>query len=114
MRQALRWFLLAICPLPLAAQAASPPAVDYARLADLVVHRTWKLAPGERVVFFWDKAYDRGMASALRAAVLKAGATVDDLAAPTAAAFRQMTPAQLAARDSAWPHSSLRVAPRRS
>lgn len=102
MRQALKWLLVAICPLPLAAQAARPPAVDYARLADLVVHRTWKLAPGERVVFFWDKAYDRGMASALRAAVLKAGATVEDIAAPTAAAFRQLTPAQLAARDSAW------------
>ncbi len=88
----------------LVAQPAAKPAVavDYARLADLTVNRTWKLQKGERVVFFWDKASDRGMAAALRAAVAKAGGLVDEIAAPTPESIKNLTPTGRAKRDSAW------------
>jgi hypothetical protein len=76
--------------------------VDYGKLADLTVRRAWKLEPGERVVFFWDPAYDRGMAEALRAAVAKAGATVEVIAAPTAASVTTMTAAERRKRDEGW------------
>ncbi len=85
-----------------AAQPQTKSVVDYARLADLAVNRTWKLAKGERVVFFWDKAFDRGMAAPLRAAVVKAGGIVDDIAAPTLESTKGLTPARRAKRDAEW------------
>jgi leucyl aminopeptidase (aminopeptidase T) len=50
--------------------------VNWAELADLVVTRSWKLAPGERAVLVWDQASDRGMAQALREAIARAGGVV--------------------------------------
>ena len=96
--------LLAIQTLTpaLAAQRAAQPVIDYARLADLTVNRTWKLAKGEHVVMFWDKAYDRGMAAALRTAVAKAGGVIDEIAAPTPESIKNLTPAARAKRDAAW------------
>ena len=92
------------------AQPQPPSKVDWSRLADLVVRRTWKLAPGEKVVLFWDQASDRGMAPAIRAAIAGAGAVVSaELSAPTLAeqnAIRTLPPAvqssQRARRDSIW------------
>ena len=88
-----------------AAPATSQPRdhqVDYVRLADIVVNRSWRLAPGERVVFFWDAGRDRGMAAALRAAVKKAGGQVEDIAAPDSAQDAHIPPAQRAARSAQW------------
>ncbi len=73
-------FLALLWPLMGITQDAAP--VDYASLAKLTVQRAWHLAPGERVVMFWDRASDRGMAEALRAAIVRAGGTVEDIAAP--------------------------------
>jgi hypothetical protein len=94
------------------AQAQSPPPskVDWSKIAELVVKRTLKLAPGERVILFWDQTSDRGAAPALRTAILGAGGVVSaEMAAPTGAdlaAIRQLPPAtqaaQLARRDSIW------------
>jgi hypothetical protein len=54
-----------------AAQAVGRGSVDYARLADAVVNRTLKVEKGERVVLFWGRASDRGLAAALRARMTK-------------------------------------------
>ena len=47
-------------------------AVDYVHPADLIVNRSWKLAPGEHVVMFWDETRDPGIGAPLRAAIQKA------------------------------------------
>jgi len=93
------------------AQSALPPSrVDWKQLAELVVNRTLKLAPGERVVLFWDQASDRGAAPALRTAVAAAGGVVSaEISVPTGAdldATRKLAPAvqakQRVRRDSIW------------
>lgn len=68
--------LLTATSLPSAAQAGPASRVDWARIAELVVTRTLKLAPGERVILFWDQAADRGAAPALRSAVSAAGGVI--------------------------------------
>ncbi len=85
-----------------AAQAAGYGSVDYARLADAVVNRSLKLEKGERVVLFWDRASDRGMAAALRAALARAGTSVVEIEAPTEAADNSLDRAGRARRDSSW------------
>jgi hypothetical protein len=77
-------------------------AVDYAHLADIVVNRAWKLAPGERVVLFGDATRDPGMAAPLRAAILKAGGVVEEIAAPDSRADAGLTPRQRADRFDRW------------
>ncbi|MBL8988963.1 MAG: hypothetical protein JNJ80_22000 [Gemmatimonadetes bacterium] len=68
------------------AQAARPSKVDWPRIAELVVKRSLKLAPGERVILFWEQSADRGMAPALRTAIAAAGGVVAaELSAPTSA-----------------------------
>jgi hypothetical protein len=84
------------------ADSAPAAGVDYRKLADITVRRAWKLEPGEHVVFFWDKAYDRGMEGALRSAVVAAGGIVEDIAAPTAVAAGALTAPERAKRDSDW------------
>lgn len=84
------------------AQRSAESGVDYTRLADIVVNRTWKLAPGEHVVVFADQAFDRGMGEPLRKAIRKAGGVVEEIAAPTSASVNAMTPADRAARDEKW------------
>jgi hypothetical protein len=64
-----------ICPLAGVAQSTSP--VNYAALADLAVRRSWHLTSGERVVMFWDRASDRGMAEALLIAIKRVGGVVE-------------------------------------
>jgi hypothetical protein len=94
----------------LEAQSAPASRVDWAKIADLVVARSLKLAPGERVVLFWDQASDRGAAPALRTAIARAGGVLaGELSAPTQAdldAIRRLSPAvqaaQKARRDSLW------------
>jgi hypothetical protein len=81
---------------------AAAAAVDYARLADIVVNRSWKLSHGERVVLFWDAARDRGMAAPLRAAIRKAGGEVEEIAAPDSKADAGLTPRQRAERFGKW------------
>src|SRR3977135_2703013 len=82
-----------------AAPARSPgSAVNYAHLADLVVNRAWKLAPGERVILFRDATRDPGMAAPLRAAIFEAGAVVEEIAAPDSRADAGLTPPQRADR----------------
>jgi hypothetical protein len=96
--------LLCLC-CALASPTHAAPAddgVDYGRLADIVVNRAWKLAPGERVVFFWDAGRDRGMAAPLHAAVQKAGAQAEDITAPDSKADAALTPARRAARYEQW------------
>jgi hypothetical protein len=86
-----------------AAPAQSPgSAVNYAHLADLVVNRAWKLAPGERVILFRDAARDPGMAAPLRAAIVKAGGVVEEIAAPDSRADAGLTPRQRADRFDHW------------
>jgi hypothetical protein len=92
------------------AQSAPPSRVDWPKIADLVVTRSLKLAPGERVVLFWDQASDRGVAAAIRTAVARAGGVISgELSAPTQAdldAIRRLPPEtqtmQKARRDSLW------------
>ena len=101
--------LLLLTGIPTAA-AQTPSKVDWPRIADLVVKRSLKLAPGERVVLFWDQASDRGAAAAIRTAVIGAGGVVSaELSAPTAAdleAMKKLPPAtqalQRSRRDSTW------------
>src|SRR5215469_7916796 len=78
------------------------PGVNYAHLADLIVNRSWKLEPGERVVMFWDKRRDPGIAEPLRAAITGVGSRVEEIAAPDAAADSALTPAARAARFARW------------
>ena len=82
--------------------AQSAPPVDYAALAAITVQRAWQLAPGERVVIFWDRGSDRGMAGALRAAITAAGGVVEEIEAPTPASIRGLSSTQLAERNRRW------------
>ncbi|MEO8448983.1 MAG: hypothetical protein ABI647_04275 [Gemmatimonadota bacterium] len=84
------------------AQTPARGSVDWARLADAVVNRTLKVEKGDRVVFFWDRASDRGMAAALRAAITRAGGSVVEIEAPSEAADNSLTGAARARRDSTW------------
>ncbi|MBM4186830.1 MAG: hypothetical protein FJ206_05890 [Gemmatimonadetes bacterium] len=93
----------------LPAVATAQSRVDWTRLAELTVKRTLKLAPGERVVLFWDQASDRGAATAMRAAIAAQGGVPVDLSAPTAADLetaKRLPPEarslQKARRDSLW------------
>jgi hypothetical protein len=90
----------AIAQAPSAARAAQ--AVNYIHLADLVVNRSWKISPGERVVMFWDAHRDPGIAAPLRAAIERAGGEVEEIAAPDSAGDAALTPAQRAARFEQW------------
>jgi leucyl aminopeptidase (aminopeptidase T) len=78
------------------------PAVNYAHLADLIVNRSWKLSPGERVVMFWDKRRDPGIAEPLRTAITEVGGRVEEIAAPDSEADSALTPAARAARFGRW------------
>jgi hypothetical protein len=78
--------------------AQSAPPIDYAALAAIAVQR-WQLAPGERVVMFWDRGSDRGMAGPLRAAITAAGGAVEEIEAPTMASIRALSSTRLAERD---------------
>jgi leucyl aminopeptidase (aminopeptidase T) len=105
--QAASFFLAALlsaaCSVPTSASAeAKNGGVDYAHLADLVVNRSWRIAPGERVVFFWDASRDRGMAAPLRAAVERAGGQVEEIAAPDSRTDAVLTAAQKADRFQQW------------
>ena len=82
--------------------SAAESAVDYARLADIVVNRSWQLEPGERVVIFSDASRDRGMAGALRAAIARAGGQIEEIAAPDSHRDAALTPETRAARDAQW------------
>lgn len=92
------------------AQGAAPSKVDWAKIAELVVSRSLRLGPGERVILFWDQASDRGAAPALRAAIAGQGGVVAaELSAPTRAdleAIRTLPPKvqamQKSRRDSIW------------
>jgi len=85
------------------APAAPPVAgVDYVHLADLIVNRSWKIAPGERVVMFWDAQRDPGIATPLRAAIRKAGGQVEEISAPVSVADAALTPAARTARFEQW------------
>jgi hypothetical protein len=86
----------------LASTARGAEPIDYAALADITVHRAWQLAPGERVVMFWNRESDRGMAEALRAAITRTGALVEEIEAPTTALVRGLSGAQRAARNRRW------------
>lgn len=99
---------LALLPT-LAQPAAAQSRVDWNRLAELTVRRSLKVAPGERVVLFWDQASDRGAAVAMRAAIAAQGGVAVDLSAPTLAdleAAKRLSPQaqalQKARRDSLW------------
>jgi hypothetical protein len=78
------------------------PAVDYKHLADLIVNRSWKLAPGERVVLFSDVTRDPGIAAPLREAIKKAGGVIEEIAAPDSRADAGLTPRQRADRFDHW------------
>ena len=86
----------------LAFAAPDSHAVDYVHLADLIVNRSWKIAPGERVVMFWDAKRDPGIAAPLRAAIQKAGGQVEEISAPQSAPGAELTPAARAARFEQW------------
>jgi hypothetical protein len=77
-------------------------AVDYHHIADLIVNRSWKLAPGERVVLFSDATRDPGIAAPLRAAIKKAGGVIEEIAAPDSRADAGLTPRQRADRFEQW------------
>ena len=82
--------------------SAAASAVDYARLADIVVHRSLQLAPGERVVIFSDASRDRGMAGALRAAIGNAGGQVEEIAAPDSRRDASLTSEKKTERTAQW------------
>ncbi len=70
-------FAITLCTPALSAAQAQPPSrVDWDRIGELIVRRTLKLAPGERVVLFWEQAADRGTAPGLRAAIHAAGGVI--------------------------------------
>ena len=103
---AIGWFV-AVLTMPAALGQAAPaappsPGVDYVHLADLIVNRSWKIAPGERVVMFWDAQRDPGIALPLREAIRKAGGQVEEIAAPVSPADAALTPAARAARFEQW------------
>jgi hypothetical protein len=97
----LKTVLLALL-CPLASSAQSVETIDYAALANIVVQRAWHLAPGERVVVFWDRGSDRGMAAPLQAAIKRAGGFVEEIEAPTTASVRDLSDAQRAERNQRW------------
>lgn len=90
--------------------AQSPSSkVDWGKLAELTVKRSLKVAPGERVILFWDQASDRGAAPAMRTAIHAAGGVVIDLSVPTQTdldQIRRLAPEaqalQRTRRDSTW------------
>lgn len=89
-----------ICPVWAQTQAS---AIDYPHLADLIVNRAWKPAPGERVVLFADAARDPGIAAPpLREAIGKAGGSIEEIAAPDARADANLTPQARADRFQHW------------
>jgi len=92
------------CLNGMSATAAQSPgsAVNYAHLADLVVNRSWKLAPGERVVLFSDATRDPGIEAPLREAIKKAGGVIEEIAAPDSRADAGLTPLQRADRFEQW------------
>lgn len=90
------------CALPAPANTASDHKVDFAQAADLIVNRSWRLAPSERVVIFWDASRDPGLAAPQRAAVEGAGGQVEEIAAPDSRADAGLTPAQKADRFERW------------
>lgn len=97
----LAWLMAAFpCLLSGAAQSAEP--VDYEGLASITVQRAWHLAPGERVVMFWDRASDRGMTRPLRAAIIRAGGLVEEIEAPTPASVHGLSEAQRTQRNQRW------------
>src|SRR5262245_37856103 len=77
-------------------------AVDYKHLADLIVNRSWKLAPGERVGLFSDVTRDPGIAAPLRDAIKKAGGVIEEIAAPDSRTDAGLTPRQRADRFEQW------------
>jgi hypothetical protein len=87
---------------PLASVAQTTGSIDYPALATVVVQRAWQLAPGERVVMFWDRASDPGIAEPLRAAITRAGGLVETIDAPTPASVLGLTNAQRAERNQRW------------
>jgi len=101
---ALLW-LAAVAGLDAASPALAETqvsAVDYKHLADLIVNRSWKLAPGERVVLFSDATRDPGIAAPLREAIKKAGGVIEEIAAPDSRADAGLTPRQRADRFEHW------------
>jgi hypothetical protein len=97
----LAWLLTAFLSL-LSGTVQSAQPVDYDALASIVVERAWHLAPGERVVMFWDRASDRGMAAPLQAAIMRAGGHVEEIEAPTPASVHGLSAAQRAERNQRW------------
>lgn len=113
MRFPLATALLGVAVLTTTAGAQTPPPasrVDWDALTTSVVTRNLRLAPGERVLLFWDQESDRGAAAAFRRAVAAAGGVISaELSAPTeaeVARIDRLAPAvqalQRARRDSAW------------
>ena len=101
---ALLWFVAlggldATSPVPAQTEAS---AVNYQHLADLIVNRSWKLAPGERAVLFFDSTRDPGIAAPLRAAIKKAGGVVEEIAAPDSRTDAALTPQQRLDRFEHW------------
>ena len=76
--------------------------VDYARLADVVVHRALQLEPGERVVIFGGADQDRGMAAALRAAIGNAAGELEEIPAPDSRLDAALTTRQKTERYGQW------------
>lgn len=60
---------------PPVTQPPSASKVEWMRVARLVVDR-WQLQRGERAVLFWERTADRGVAAAIRTAVLARGGIV--------------------------------------
>ncbi len=99
-----------LAPATWASQAASdgspPPAsvskVDFKGLADQLVNRSVRLAPGEQVALFWTPALDRGMAAALTAVIKDAGGTVDTIAVEAPATGNAADPLARAKQLAEW------------
>ncbi|MHB1327197.1 MAG: hypothetical protein ACYC2K_03265 [Gemmatimonadales bacterium] len=95
---------------PIQAQTQPASQVDWDALATQIVTRNLQLAPGERVVLFWDQGSDRGAAAAFRRAIAASGGVVSaELSAPTeaeAAGIERLSPErrtlQRTRRDAAW------------
>jgi hypothetical protein len=92
MRHPWTWLLVVVLSIVAAAEAPPHSEVDWASVAKLVVNRSFALAPGERVVIFWDRTADRGAAAAIRTAILERGAVIVgqiDVASPADATARE-------------------------
>jgi hypothetical protein len=101
--------ILVILVFVAGARITSQSSLDWNRVADAIVVRGLALAPGERVVIFWDHSIDRGAAAAVRAAVAAAGGVAIEANVPSMAELERsnkLEPAvrsrQLSARDSLW------------